>query len=105
MSESGSDFESIGYFNHCFYRGRDFGQCDRLSVSPSGRYALWQDSSSGGLRVFSPRWREPQFIFEEFQGLVLDVAWDEDASQVHVTFAETDERQGGTRTFTLPEEG
>jgi hypothetical protein len=86
MRPSNSDFESIGYFGHCFFRGRDLGSCDALSVSPSGQLAAWQDSSTGRLRAFSPAWSEPRWLTDEFKGVVSEIEVSEASNEVHVRF-------------------
>ena len=86
MRESNSEFESVGYFGHCFYRGRDLGACSALSVSPSGRLAAWQDAPTGRIRALSPSWAEPRWLTDEFKGLVSRIELSEETREVHVTF-------------------
>jgi hypothetical protein len=86
MRPSNSDFESIGYFGHCFFRGRDLGSCSALTVSASGQLAAWQDSSTGRIRVFSPPWSEPRWLTNEFTGVVSEIVVNEAAQEVHVSF-------------------
>jgi hypothetical protein len=101
MRPSSSDFESIGYFGHCFYRSRDLGSCSGLSVSPSGRVAAWQDGPSGGIRAFSPAWLEPRWLVPEFKGLVSQITWGETSGEAHISF------QGGVSPLTarIPDGG
>ena len=79
-------FESIGHFNHCFYKSRDFGQCQGMSVAPSGAIALWQDSSSGSVLVYRPGWEKPAVVLKSFPApRSLDsTTWDEAAGSVTV---------------------
>jgi hypothetical protein len=84
--DSASDFESIGYFGHCFYRGIDFGSCDSVSVSPSGKVFAWQDGPTGRLKAFSPDWSEPRWLTSEFRGLVSEIKWFESAGEIHVFY-------------------
>jgi hypothetical protein len=71
-------------YPHCYYQRRDLGACRIMSVSPSGRLALWQDRSTGGLRILSTEWREPRWLSQKFEGQVQHVDWNEADSQVHV---------------------
>ncbi len=71
-------------YPHCYYQRRDLGACRIMSVSPSGRLALWQDRSTGGLRILSTDWREPRWLAQAFDGQVQHVDWNEADSQVHV---------------------
>lgn len=55
-----------------------------MSVSPSGRMALWEDGSTGGLRLFASDWHEPRWLAEKFDSDVQHVDWNEADFQVHV---------------------
>ena len=79
-------FESVGHFNHCFYKSRDFGQCSSMSVAPSGRIALWQETSTGSVVAFRPGWEKPEVLLKSFPTpRSLDSAtWNEPAKTVTI---------------------
>ena len=79
-------FESVGHFNHCFYKSRDFGQCQNMSVAPSGSVALWQDSSTGSVFVYRPGWQKPAVVLKSFPSprSLESAVWDESAGSVTV---------------------
>jgi len=82
---SQSSFEGIGHFRHCFLGERDLGQCDSLSVSPSGHWAVWV-GDSGRLQLSSDMWANPSWLTDTFNGLVSEVRWDEQHRKVVVIF-------------------
>ncbi|UHQ18327.1 hypothetical protein LVB87_08815 [Lysobacter sp. KIS68-7] len=76
-------FEGVGHFRHCFYKARDFGQCDGMSVAPSGSIALWQDVSTGSVVAFRPGWHQPQVLLSFPTPSSLQSAnWNEPAGTV-----------------------
>ena len=79
-------FESVGHFNHCFYKSRDFGQCYGMSVAPSGSIALWQESTSGAIVAFRPGWARPAVLLKGFPTprALESAVWDEAAGSVTV---------------------
>jgi len=81
-AESGAEGGEV--YPHCYYQRRDLGACRIMSVSPSGRLALWQDRSTGGLRILATDWREPRWLSQNFEGQVQHVDWNEADAQVHV---------------------
>ena len=79
-------FESVGHFNHCFYKTRDFGQCSSMSVAPSRTVALWQQTSTGSVVAFRPGWEKPVVLLKSFPTpRSLDSAtWNEPAESVTI---------------------
>lgn len=59
-------FESVGHFNHCFYKSRDFGQCGSMSVAPSDLIGIWQENSRTVV-AFRPTFVEPVVFLLAFQ--------------------------------------
>ena len=96
-------FESIGHFNHCFYKSRDFGQCYGMSVAPSGSIALWQESSTGSIVAYRPSWPNPTVLLKSFPTprALESAVWDEAAGSVSVKAWEHPE----THTLAIPSEG
>ena len=74
-----SGWESIRHLKHCFYKSHDFGECEGLSVSPSGSIALWQAAPTGAIVVYRPSWKAPVVLLKSFPkpSALKSVAWDE----------------------------
>ena len=79
-------FESVGHFKHCFYKDRDFGQCESMSVAPSGSVALWQEASTGSVVAFRPGWDKPQVLLKSFPTprTLQSATWNELAGTVTI---------------------
>jgi hypothetical protein len=94
---SQSSFESSGHVEYLYFRDRQLGQVGACSISPSGRYAIYQDASSGALFLFSPTDDSPIQLAQRFVALVDTFEWHEEASIVRVRFI----NGRGSQTFTL----
>ena len=70
-------FESIGYFGHCFYKNEDLGQCDRMFPAPSGKFAIYQQASSGLVFLFNTKSNKSSQVTSQFQGLLNSATWQE----------------------------
>src|SRR5271154_6177165 len=49
---SSSSFESVGHFEYLFYRDQKICQVGSCSVSPSGKFAIYQDGPSGKIFLY-----------------------------------------------------
>ena len=78
-------FESIGHFRHCYYNERDLGQCNLLSPAPSGDLAVFQESASGNIFLFTTSSGTSTKLTDAFPGLMQSASWDSKASQVTVS--------------------
>jgi hypothetical protein len=87
-------FESVGHFNHCFYKSRDFGGCYGMSVAPSASIALWQESSSGSIVAYRPSWAKPIVLLKSFPApsSLESTVWDEGSGSVTVKAWQQPER-------------
>src|SRR5258708_7655244 len=94
---SQSSFESITHLQYLYFHDRQLCELGACSVSPSGRYAIYQDATSGGLFLFSPADGSPIQLAQQFLGLVDRFEWHEEAKIVQVHFAS----ERGLRTFVL----
>jgi hypothetical protein len=81
-------FESIAHYRYCFHRRQNLGQCERMFVSPSGRFALFQLGPGGGLMQFDVKSRRTAVVAATPQGLVRAATWDEPARQVTYTLGQ-----------------
>lgn len=93
---SQSPFESTGHFEYLYFQDRRLCQVGACSISPSGRYAIYQDGPSGNLFLFSPKDGSPIQLAEQFVALVDTFDWHEEARIVSVRFT-----NGRSQTFTL----
>jgi len=94
---SGSSFESIGHFEYLYFRHRRLCQVGACSVSPSGKYAIYQDAPSGNLFLFCPAERSLTQLTSELIALADNFDWHEDTSTVVAHFASGH----GAQTFAL----
>ncbi len=91
-------FESIGHFEYLYYKDQRLCQLGACSVSPSGRYAIYQDGPSGRLFIFSSADIKVTQLTGDFIAFADSFQWHEDVNTVMVHF------MGGqrARTFALP---
>jgi len=84
---SHSSFESIGHFEYLYFRDRRLCQLGECSVSPSGRFAVYQDGPSGCLFLFRRADGSQTQLTTQFVALVDGFDWQEDAGAVEARFA------------------
>lgn len=90
-------FESIGHFEYLYYDDQRLCQVGACSVSPSGRYAVYQDGPSGNLFLFRRADRRSTQLTTAFAGLADSFQWHEDSGTVDVRFASA----GTPKSFSL----
>ena len=90
---SASSFESSGHFEYLYYRNRRLCQLGDCSVSPSGRYAIYQDGPSGNLFLFRRADGRLTQLTSQFVALVDAFEWQEDANTVEARFTGGHEAQ------------
>jgi hypothetical protein len=93
---SRSSFESVGHFEYLFYRDQRLCNIGACSVSPSGKFAIYQDGPSGNLFLFRRTDRKITQLTREFIALAESFDWHEESGIVDVRF----ERKG-LKTFSL----
>jgi len=81
---SHSSFESVGHFPYLYFRSRQICQLGECSVSPSGRYAIYQDGPSGDLYLFNPQEGSSIQLAQSLPALVDRFEWDEETGFVEV---------------------
>lgn len=84
---SHSSFESIGHFEYLYFGDRRICQLGTCSISPTGKYAIYQDGPSGGLFLFNPGDGLPIQLVQNFVASVDSFEWHEEARFVVVHFA------------------
>lgn len=52
--DSNSSFEGIGHFQYLYYKETEISQSSTCSVAKDGKFAIYQDDSSGNIFVFFP---------------------------------------------------
>ncbi|MBP3983340.1 hypothetical protein J5837_02795, partial [Pseudoxanthomonas helianthi] len=77
-------FESVGHFGYCYYKGQNLARCDRMSPSPSGDFAVYQEASTGHIFLFSTKTGRSTRLTSEFPGLMWSASWQESEKQVTV---------------------
>jgi hypothetical protein len=95
---SQSSFESIGHFEYLYFGNRRLCQVGACSVSPSGRYAAYQDGPSGNLFLFCPVDGRTIQLTSQFVALVDTFDWHEDVRSIRAHFGPGH----GAQTFALP---
>jgi hypothetical protein len=93
-----TSFESIGHFEYLYYGDKRLCQLDTCSVSPSGRYAVYQDGPSGNLFLFRRADSRQIQLTSQFVALVETFDWHEDTGTVAAHFTSGH----GVQTFELP---
>jgi len=81
-----SKFESIGHFEYLYYGNLRLCQVGAYSISPSGRYAIYQDGPSGELFLFRREEKRVTRLTSHFIALADSFTWREEANCVEVDF-------------------
>jgi len=95
---SRSSFESIGHFEYLYFGDRRLDQVAVCSISPSGRYAVYQGGPHNNLFLFRPADGRTTQLTSQFVALVDTFDWHEDVQTVEAHFA----AGHGAQTFALP---
>ena len=93
-----ASFESIGYFEYLYYNDKPLSQIDDCSVSPSGRYVIFQGGPSGNLFLFRRSDCRKTPLTTHFDALVETFEWHEGSGTVVAHFAS----RHGDQSFILP---
>jgi hypothetical protein len=79
-----SSFEGIGHFGFLYFREQELSQANIYSVSPSGRYVVYQDGPSGDIVLFSANSRKTRVVQKYPGALVADFKWSKGEKEVTV---------------------
>lgn len=93
-----ASFEGLAHYAYLLYRKQEVCRVDSLSIAPSGRFAIYQESESGNLFLFRRADRKVVQLTSKHIGVPSDYVWHESDAAVEVQF------NGKTkpRTFALP---
>lgn len=85
---SASSFESVAHYGYLYYRGQKLARASgpECSISPSGRFAIYQDGASGKLFLFRRADRRITELTPKFVGGAKAFTWREASGEVHVEF-------------------
>jgi hypothetical protein len=92
-------FESVGHFSHCYYKNQDLGQCDRMSPSPSGKFAIYQQANTGLVMIFDAGVGQSKNVTNSFPGLLGSVNWQEGAGRGQFKAGEAGSERSLTFSF------
>lgn len=92
-----NSFESVGHFLFLYYGDKRLSQVDSCSVSPSGRYVIYQNAPSGYLFLFRRSDSRLTQLTSHFVALVDTFEWQERTRTVAARFT-----SGHVETFPLP---
>ena len=68
-------FEGVGHFGFLYFRDQELAQHGAYSISPSGRYAVYQDGPSGDIVLFAVASRKARVVQKYPGALVADFKW------------------------------
>jgi len=92
-------FESIGHFGYCYYKTLNFGRCDRMSPSPSGKFGSYQRAASGWVMFFDKQTGQSKHITATSPGLLGSATWREHSRRVEFKAGEPGAEQSVTFDF------
>ncbi|MBP1475394.1 hypothetical protein J7I44_13860 [Frateuria sp. MAH-13] len=92
-------FESVGHFSYCYYNTLNLGHCDRMSPSPSGKFAIYQQAASGLVMFFNARTGQSKQITATFPGLLGQATWQEPNQRVEFKAGKPGAEQSVTFDF------
>jgi hypothetical protein len=81
-------FESVGHFEYLYYGNQRLCQVGACSISPSGKYAIYQDGPSGELFLFRREEGKLTRLTTRFIGRAKSFEWHEEANNVEAKFVE-----------------
>lgn len=84
---SHSSSAGTGHFDYLYFNNQRICQLGTCSISPSGKFAIYQDGPSGGLFLFKPGEGLPIQLVQDVAAAVDSFEWHEAARYVVVRFA------------------
>ena len=98
-------WEGIGHFGYIYYKGTLLDQCSGSDffISPKGRYAIYNNSSTGVLTLFEAKTRTSKALSKGAVPIIDKIEWHEsdNSATVHFEASETGKPQVGPLTVKL----
>lgn len=79
-------FEAVAHYTYFFYKGWELGKYDSYSVSPSGRYAVFQDAPTGDSVLFTPATAQRRVVAKFSGSLAQQYVWLEKQAELIIEF-------------------
>jgi len=95
-------FESVAHHQHCYYEQRDLGICNRLFVSPSGRFALYDRPETALVSFFDAQAAESATAAPKNTGFLWSVTWSESEGLVSFTAGGSSSSAAHAFSFKFP---
>ncbi len=75
--ESNSDFESLAHYTYFYYEDMKLSvsSSSNVSISPTGKYAIYHDGPSGQLKFFRVKDKSVELITEKYIGWPSKFVW------------------------------
>lgn len=77
-------FEATAHYSDLYYFRQRLGEVGTYSISPSGRFALFEDT--GRLMLFNRQARQTRVVTDGTFAVPREFAWDESGGIVNVTY-------------------
>ncbi len=78
-------FEGIGHFGFLYFREQELSQHGAYSISPSGRYLVYQDGPSGDIVLFAAASRKTRIVQKWPGALVTEFKWGNGEKEVTIS--------------------
>jgi len=78
-------FEGVGHFGFLYFRDQELSQHGTYSISPSGRYLVYQDGPSGDIVLFAAASRKTRVVQKWPGALVAEFKWGKEEKEVTIS--------------------
>lgn len=98
-------WEGVGHFSFLYFHDRNLCQCGPgdFSISPSKRYAIFKDGSTGNLFLFDAQIAYAEKITQEYIGIPQTYTWNESKGSIIVEFyKESHNKSQEIQTLNIP---
>jgi hypothetical protein len=74
----------------CYFQGENIGSCSSLSVAPTGKYAVFLDSRTELVHLFTATTGKSEPVSLALKGPILSVIWHDDPPGVDISAGPAD---------------